>query len=207
MVLAELSTRGFVGRPGPTIALATVAGMLAMSVAFTFEPPIFVPMLLLVGGILLVIAFRVGDVRYRLGPEGLERSFRPLAARLFGLRGREQSFRFEDVRFYRRDRDWSRYRAKEVESLVIGLRVSPYRLVIHDLMGRDAFTAFADRFEAMITERGGGIERRPGFYDSIWALPLTGVFTAAALVLCGVLLIEGLGPTNAFRLLIVIVPG
>lgn len=209
--LATLATRGFVGRPAPTIAAATAAGLFAMSISFAFEPPILVPMVALVAGILLVLGFRAGDMRYRLTADGLHRSFRPLAAGVFGLAGREQSFGFDAMRFYRRDRDWSRYRAEEIETLTIGLRRPPFRIAIHDMMGKAAFDAFADRFEELAAGReaagAGAIERRPGFYQSIWAKLITVVFAIAAVGLTIAFFAGLLSPTGVFRLLIVIIPG
>lgn len=222
-VLVSLQTRGFIGRPGRTILFATVAGMFAMSVTFAFSPPFFVPMAGLIGGIMLVYGFRTGDMRYTLTNEGLNRSFRPLAARVFGLKGREQSFRFDEIRYYRRDRDWARYRAEEVESLKLAVSRPPYRIVITDMLGKDAFADFADIFEALAAgqrrETGAGakgqavggkvpvIERRPGFYQTIWAKLLTAVFAIMAIALIVAFLAGMLSPTGVFRLLIVIIPG
>jgi hypothetical protein len=164
-------------------------------------------MVALFAGILLVFGFRTGDMHYRLTEEGLYRSFRPLAARFLNLSGREQTFGFADMRFYRRDRDWSRYRAEEVESLVVGVRKPPYRVVIHDMIDKAAFGAFADRFEALARRVARPVERRPGFYQTIWAKLLTAVFAVMAIALIAAFLAGMLGPTGIFRLLIVIIPG
>lgn len=205
--VTELATRGFVGRPWPTILTATVAGLFAMSVTFAFGLPILLSMVGLFAGILLVLGFRAGDMAYRLTDDGLHRSFRPLAASTFGLRGREQVFRFDDMRFYRRDRDWSRYRMQEIESLTIGVRQWPYRVVIHDMIDKAAFGAFADRFEQLAGRAGTEIPRKPGFYQSIWAKLLTAVFAVMAVALILALAFGLLSLTGIFRLLIVIIPG
>ncbi|MCB1486485.1 MAG: hypothetical protein KDJ88_03390 [Bauldia sp.] len=204
---AELLTRGFIGRPWPTILLATFAGMLTMSVAILAGLPMIVSTAALFVGIFLVFGFRTGDMGYRLTPEGLARSFRPLAARLVKLPGRKQSFRFEDMRFYRRDRDWSRYRAQEVESLVIGVRKPPYRIVIHDMIDKAAFGEFADLFESFAARAPRPVERRPGFYQTIWAKLVTLVFAVFAVALVAAFFAGILSPTGIFRLLIVIIPG
>lgn len=204
---ATLETRGFIGRPGPTILAATGAGLLGMWISFAFDPPIVVSMAALFAGILLVLGFRAGEMRYRLTGAGLSRSFRPLLARYLRLPGREQSFRFDEMRFYRRDRDWSRYRAEEVESLTIGVRRPPFRVVIHDMIDKGAFGAFADRFEQLAGQAETVVARRPGFYQSIRALLLTAVFAVMAAGLLAAFFANMIGPTGIFRLLIVIIPG
>ncbi|MCP4380113.1 MAG: hypothetical protein GY798_01575 [Hyphomicrobiales bacterium] len=204
---AELATRGFIGRPWPTILAATFAGLFAMSLSFMVALPILVSMVALFAGILLVFGFRTGDMRYRLTADGLQRSFRPLAARFFHLPGREQTFRFDQMRFYRRDRDWSRYRVQEVESLTIGVRRPPYRIVIHDMIDKAEFGAFADRFEQLAARDITEIPRKPGFYQSVWAMLLTALFAVIAVVLILLFAIGMLNPTGIFRLLVVIIPG
>ncbi|MEP0322661.1 hypothetical protein [Bauldia litoralis] len=206
-VIADLATRGFIGRPGPTILAATGMGLLAMTLSFAFDSPMLVSMAALFAGILLVLGIRAGDMRYRLTGEGLGRSFRPLLWRYLGLRSREQFFRFSDMRFFRRDRDWSRYRAEEVESVTIGVRRPPFRVVIHDMIDKPSFGAFADVFERLAGQGETFVERRPGFYESVWAILLTALFVAVAVVLIGFFVAGALSPTGVFRLLIVIIPG
>jgi len=206
-VLAEFEARGFVGRPGLTITVAATAGLFAMAISFAFEPPVTVSMLALVAGVLLVLGFRAGDTRYRLTAAGIHRSFRPLAASLFRLPVRAQFFPLTDIRFYRRERDWSRYRAEEVESLTLALRRPPYRMVIHDMADRPGFLAFADRFEELAANDQAPIRRKPGFYQTGWAKGITVVFAALAAGLVVLFAMGMLGPTAVFRLLVVIVPG
>jgi hypothetical protein len=199
--IAALATRGFVGRPGRTIGTATLAGLLAMGVSFAVTPSPFVAMAALFVGILAVFGFRSGDVAFRLTADGLHRTFAAFA----GLRRREHFFPFADMRFYRRERDWSRYRQEEVERLVVALRRPPFRIVIHDMMGRSAFEVFAGRFEEIAA--AAGIVRRPGFYGTVWAKLLLVVFTIAAGGLIVLLALGTLSPTNTFRLFVVILPG
>jgi hypothetical protein len=54
---------------------------------------------------------------------------------------------------------------------------------------------------------GPVIERRPGFYQSIWAKLLTAVFVVVAGALIVAWLAGLLSPTGMFRLLIVVIPG
>lgn len=202
--IAVLSTRGFVARPGRTIAAATFAGLLAMGISFAVSSSPIVGMLALFAGILAVFGLRTGDVDFRLTREGLHRTFVPFAG--IGGRGRrEQVFAFTDMRSFRRDRDLSRYRQEEVERLVITLRRPPFRIVIHDMMGKEAFADFADRFGELAT--AAGVPRRPSFYASLWAKLLLAVFALAA---GGLLVLQAVGtlsPTNTFRLMVVILPG
>lgn len=202
--VATLATRGFVARPGRTIALATVCGLLAMSASFALSLSPFVGMAALVAGILAVFGLRAGDVDFRLTREGLHRTFVPFAG-LGGRSPRAQVFAFSEMRSWRRDRDYSRSRQEEVEQLVIALRRPPYRIVIHDMMGKDDFAVFADRFSALAS--AAGIPRRPGFYATLWAKLLLVVFALAAGALLALYAAGTLSPTNTFRLMVVILPG
>lgn len=202
--VASLATRGFVRRPGRTIAMATLAGLLAMQISFVVTPSPLVAVAALLAGMLLVLGTRAGDVRLRLTSEGIHRSFVPFAD-LGSRRERELFVPFAAMRSYRRDRDWSRYRSREVESLVIAFRGPPFRLVIHDMIDQPAFAAFAERFEALAAR--AAVPRRPGFYATLWAKLLLAMFAAAAGVLVVFLAAGTLSPTNSFRLLVVILPG
>ena len=202
--IATLATRGIVNRPGRTLATATLAGLFAMGTSFAVTASPVVGMAALFAGILLVLGFRAGAMRFRLTGEGLHRSFVPFAG-LGSRRTREQFFPFAAMRFYRRDRDWSRYRLDEVESLVIALRRPPFRVVIHDMIDKAAFATFADRFEALA--EAADVPRQASFYGSLWARLLFALFALAA---AGLLVLSALGtlnPTNTFRLLVVILPG
>lgn len=203
-MVAALATRGFVARPGRTIAIATVVGLIAMGASFAISSSPLVGMAALFAGILAVFGLRAGDVDFRLTRDGLHRTFVPFAA-LVGRGRREQFFAFSAMRAWRRDRDYSRYRAEEVERLVIVLRRPPFRIVIHDMMGRAAFADFADVFAALAT--AAGVPRRPGFYATLWAKLLLAVFALAAGGLLVLLALGTLSPTNTFRLMVVILPG
>lgn len=203
-VVAVLETRGFVARPGRTIAAATLFGLLAMSASFAVSSSPFVGMAGLFAGILAVFGLRAGDIGFRLTTKGLHRTFRPFAG--IGGRGRREQFlAFADMRSFRRDRDLSRYRQDEVERLVIALRRPPYRIVIHDMMGKEAFADFADRFGELAA--AAGVPRRPSFYATLWAKLLLAVFALAAGGLLVLLALGTLSPTNTFRLMVVILPG
>jgi len=202
--IAVLSTRGFVARPGRTIAVSTFAGLLAMGASFAVSSSPVVGILSLFAGVLAVFGLRTGDVDFRVTAKGLHRTFVPFAG--IGGRGkREQFFALADMRSWRRDRDLSRYRQGEVERLVIALRRPPFRIVIHDMMGKEAFTHFADRFAGLAT--AAGVPRRPGFYATLWAKLFLVVFAVAAGGLLVLLALGTLSPTNTFRLMVVILPG
>ena len=202
--VAVLATRGFVHRPGRTLATATLAGLLAMGAAFAISTSPFVAVAALFAGILAVFGLRTGDVDFRLTASGLHRTFVPFAG-LGGRGRREQFFPFADMRAFRRDRDLSRYRQVEVESLTVLLRRPPFRVVVHDMMDKAAFARFADHFEALAV--AAGVPRRPGFYATLWARLLLLVFAVAAGVLLVLFALGSLSPTSAFRLMVVILPG
>lgn len=201
---ATLATRGFRARPGLTIAAATLAGIAAMAVTFALALPVVVSLAALIAGILAVLALGAADIAWRIAADGIHRRGRPLAAAFLELRPRDRMFRFADIRHYRRETDLSRFHG-EVERLTLALRVWPFRIVIHDMAGREPFRAFAAVFERYAAARG--IPRRPGFYDTVWAKLVTFGFAAAALVLAALHMAGALSGTAAFRLSAVIVPG
>ena len=222
-VLASLSTRGFVGHPGLTIGLATIAGLGLMNLTFLLGLPFLFSMAGLFAGILLVFGFGGGEMRYTLTTGGLERSFRPFAAEYIRIGGRRQTVRFSDIRSYRRDRDLGRDK-QEYAFLRLKLRKPPFRMTINSKSGRDAFEAFADAFEAQVSGQGspaeGGtagdsnaskpspvVRREKGFYDTWFAKGLTIVFAVVAVVLSVLQFTGTITGTNLFRLTVIIIPG
>lgn len=194
-----------------------------MNLTFLLGLPFLFSMAGLFAGILLVLGFGGGDMRYTLTSTGIERDFRPFAAQYVRIGQRHQKARFSDIRSYRRDRDLGRDK-QEYAFLRLRLGKPPYRMTINSKSGRDAFEAFADAFEAQVAGHGSSpeattaprsgagtpaprVRREKGFYDTWFAKGLTIVFAILAVVLSGLQFTGTVAGTNLFRLTVIIIPG
>ncbi len=150
-VLARFTTNSFVTNPYGAIAIATVAGMMFMSVGITAGGPIWLSMVLLIGGILLVYGWLAGSVTYELHTKGIRLRINRFIPDYLGRPPKEKWVLWKDIRSYKNDKDWSR-QFKEYEFLKLYLRTSPGEIWLTDQHNKSGFVAFKEAFLTQVKQ-------------------------------------------------------
>lgn len=180
---------------------------------------VFLAMGALFTGIFGAFGILAGKMSFELNEHGLSRNFRPFLLRFFRLPELQQHFQFSDILSFQREKDLSRS-LNEVEYLRIKLRKAPFTILITDQVNPSGFRAFADAFEAQVqgynkhsppplpTQKAvAPILRKKGFYSTVWAKILTGIFVWATLGLIAALCLGEASVSMILRLALVIIPG
>lgn len=141
----QFTTNGFVGNPMSVIAMATLSGMMFMSVGIMVGLPPLLGMVLLFGGILLVYGYKVGKVQYTIKSDGIHMRIRRFIPYWLKKKEKEKVIRWDNIKSYRNDMDWSR-RFKEYEFIKLYLNVSPRQIWITDQRDKTGFQKFRDAF-------------------------------------------------------------
>jgi hypothetical protein len=147
--IATVHTRNFRRGLWRGVLLATWITMLLVGALTTLGVPVVLAPPLLLGAMLVVIAFLAGDDVVRLTAEGFEREWTPLARRFARVRTQTWSIPFEAVRSYRQDRELSRS-LQSYAYLEIDLDRDPGRLIVTDRHDKAGFAAFEAAFLARI---------------------------------------------------------
>lgn len=173
----------------------------------------------LLAGILGAFGILSGKMSFELNEHGLSRNFRPFLLRLLRLGELQQHFRYSDILSFQREKDLSRS-MNEVEYLRIRLRIAPYTILITDQVNPSDFSIFADAFETQVQGYNehrppplptrnaiAPIRKKKGFYSTVWAKILTGIFVWATLCLMSALFLGEGSVSMILRMALVIVPG
>jgi hypothetical protein len=147
--LAQFTTNSFVSNPIGAIAIATVAGMMLMSMGIMLHASIWLSMALLFAGIFFVYGWLAGKVTYALYEQGIQQKIDRFIPMYFGGKPKERWVYWKDIRSFRNDKDWSR-RFQEYEFLKIYLKTSPGEIWINDQINKQGFAAFRDAFLAQV---------------------------------------------------------
>ena len=230
--LAAFSTNSFAVNPYAAIYLGIMAGMGMMWMGIMAGFNVFLCMVLLFAGILLVYGFSIGKVRYTLTVEGVQQNIRRFIPYLLFKKEQVRFIRWNQVRSFKNDTDKMRS-GQDYEFLKLYLNTSPGEIWITDQHDKHGFRQFRDAFLGFIRDNNNWadkpqnahltgttdkqdtekrpqtthIRRRKGFYETTFAKVLTIFFTLLTLLLIWVFSFWGMGFTNSFRLMFVLIPG
>ncbi|MGJ8644536.1 MAG: hypothetical protein ACSHX9_14090 [Luteolibacter sp.] len=217
--IAKLQTNGFFIQPAVGILIGTSAGMGLMMFVILVGGHVFLAMGALFAGILGAFGILAGKMCFELNEHGFSRNFRPFLIRFLRQSELHQHFQFSDIVSYQREKDLSRS-MNEVDYLRIRLRKAPFTILINDQVNPSGFRSFADTFEVQVqgynehrppalpTQKAiVPIRKKKGFYSTVWANILTGIFVWATLCLLSALFLGEASVSLILRLALVIVPG
>ena len=117
------------------IAIATVAGMMLMSMGIMLNASIWLSMALLFAGIFFVYGWLAGKVTYTLYEEGIQQKIDRFIPMYCGSKPKERWVYWDDIRSFKNDKDWSR-RFQEYEFLKIYLKTAPGEIWINDQINK-----------------------------------------------------------------------
>lgn len=228
-VLNEFRTNGFVANPQSSIVIATVCGMGLMFLTIMVGAPIIVSMVALIGGILLVYGYRVGQITYQITTSGLHIKIRIFLP--YWIRKKEE-YRYvlwQDVRSFKHDFDQNRS-CQQYEYIKLYLRKYPGEVWIANQRDKSGFVTFRDTFLQIVAiERHNSetntkaisevshkkvvehnepfLVKRKGFYKTTSAKIVIVLLILAAVGLVLYNQFYGLSLRNLFRLEAIIIPG
>lgn len=225
-ILATFKTNSFSGNPLGAIILATAVGLCTMFLGIAIGAPVWLSMLLLLGGILLIFGFQSGKAEYHLFTDRIERVVHPAIPY---AKVRHLTVPLSRIRSYRRSKDLSRS-GRETEQLKIQLRMSPGTIWLSDQVFPDQFTLFADRFEEAVLDYNSRVKtqkkadhakplspvshnadlpitKKRNWYKGTFAKLLSVFFLFFTVVIFFFYLKGSLSYTSMWRLFIILIPG
>lgn len=153
--LAQFSTNSFAGNPYAVMAFGFISGMTLMFVGILMGVPVFISVLLLLGGIGFAYGYGIGKVTYQLTPGGVVQKIRRFIP--YALKQKEEirTLAWANITSYKNDTDKTRY-GGEYEYLKLYLNISPGEVWItnqQDDAGFQQFkTAFLQKVETINSE-------------------------------------------------------
>jgi len=225
------TTKGFVKNPISTIMLATFVGMMVMFLVMSAGIGVIPSMLGLFAGIYLVYGFQVATIDYELSRDGVRQTIRRLIPYRLSKKESQRLIRWEDVKSYKNDTDFSR-RRQEYEYIKLYLRTKPREIWITNQQNKHGFDEFKLAFleavekvseapESEVSSSEGEwkhtvesrsprkvkIKRKKSFYKTWFAKILTGffIFLCAAIFAWGT--INGWKLTHSIRFGAILLPG
>jgi hypothetical protein len=141
----QFTTNGFVGNPYLIIFLGFFSGMTLMFFGIMLGGPVFISMLLLLGGIGLAFGYGIGKVTYTLTNKGITQKIRRFIS--LGLKQKEKirNIPWKNITSYKNDTDKKRY-SGEYEYLKLYLNISPGEVWMTNEHDDPGFRKFKEAF-------------------------------------------------------------
>ena len=225
---AGFTTNSFSENPINVIIMGTACGFGFMAVTIMLGAPIVLSMVGLIGGILLVYGYKIGQTRYEVHEEGIYQHIRNFIPYKLYKKTKERFIKWEDIRYYKHDNDMTR-ELKEYEYIKLFLKGAPGQIWITDQRNRKGFEEFRDAFlesvqigatpktKATAHQKSDAIKKtkqvkprvakRKGFYSTFAAKLITIVLLALTVGLFVFGALNGLRIANWFRLAAILLPG
>lgn len=150
--LVQFTTNSFTGNPYVVIALGFISGMTLMFFGIMLGVPVFISMLLLLGGIGIAFGYGIGKVTYQLTHGGVVQKIRRFIPYALKHKEETRTLAWSNITSYKNDIEKKRY-SGEYEYLKLYLNISPGEIWVTNQQDDRGF----QQFKAAFMEKIGAI--------------------------------------------------